>query len=91
MHYTKAVSCGAPGCGHPAEFKVAAPWSYGRFTELKTYGLACAAHRDQTYQAAVARGQKHPSSSEEKVGEIGVYRYEKGLHDRDLEKVGSTA
>lgn len=76
--YSRPVLCGTPGCGGPAVYKVAATWSAGRFSELKTYGLACEAHYPQTFQDAVRRRKLHPPSAEELQGEIGVFRFEKG-------------
>ena len=38
------VRCNVAGCGEPAAYKIAAPWSDGAFTELKTYGHACSEH-----------------------------------------------
>ena len=83
----RPVPCGVPGCGGQAEYKIAAPWSAGRFSELKTYGLACADHYAQAYRDALRRRKIHPPSREETVGEIGVYRFEKGGADRALERV----
>src|SRR4051794_22113251 len=42
--YTNEVRCSKPKCGKPAAYKIAAPWSYGQFSELKSYGLACSEH-----------------------------------------------
>jgi len=85
--YTRPVHCGMPGCASNAEYKIAATWSAGRWNELKTYGLACEAHHVQTYKDALRRRKIHPPSVEELVGEISVYRYEKGKSDKSLEKV----
>src|SRR5262245_59036079 len=35
------VSCSMSDCAEPATYKVAAPWSDGSFSELKTFGFAC--------------------------------------------------
>ena len=86
MEYNRTVTCGTPGCGGPAEYKVAANWSAGRFSELKTYGLACESHRAQTYKDALRRRKIHPPSAEESQGEIAVFRFEKGKSDRELEE-----
>ena len=52
---SRTVTCGTPGCGGAAEYKIASPWSAGRFSELKTYGLACEQHYAQTYRDALRR------------------------------------
>jgi hypothetical protein len=87
MMYDRPVKCGASGCGELAEYKIAAPWSAGRFSELKTYGLACEGHYTQTYREAMARRKVHPPSKEELQGEMSVYRFEKGKSSTKLEPV----
>jgi hypothetical protein len=86
--YTREVHCGRPQCGKPASYKIAAPWSAGRFNELKSYGLACADHYREAFRDAQRRSKLHQMSPEETVGEIGIYRYEKGKLDRQLERLG---
>jgi hypothetical protein len=86
--YSKDVVCSKPQCGKPAEYKVASPWNYGRFAELKSYGLACSDHFGDTFREAQRRSQLHQPSPDEEVGEIGIYRFEKGKHDRQLERLG---
>ena len=76
--FTKPVHCGSPGCQELAEYKIAAPWSVGRFSELKTYGLACHAHYEGLYRDAVRRRKIHPPSQEELQGDMAVYKFEKG-------------
>jgi hypothetical protein len=86
--YTRDVTCSKKGCGKHATYKIAAPWSYGHFAELKSYGLACADHFGDAYREAQRRSQLHEPSSEENVGEIGIYKYEKGKRDKQLERLG---
>jgi hypothetical protein len=86
--YTKDVLCGRSQCGKPATYKVASPWSYGKFHELKSYGLACSDHFGDIFREANKRCKQHPFSAEETVGEIGIYRYEKGKSDKQLERLG---
>jgi hypothetical protein len=76
--YTSPVRCGTAGCHELAGYKVAAPWSAGRFSELKTYGLACEAHCAESYREALRRRKLHPPSPEEAQGNIAVFRFEKG-------------
>jgi hypothetical protein len=85
--YSKDVVCGRAQCGKTATYKIAAPWSAGRFNELKSYGLACSEHYNDVYREAQRRSKLHHMSPEESVGEIGVYRYEKGKLDRQLERL----
>ena len=76
--FTKAVHCGSPGCQDLAEYKIAAPWSVGRFSELKTYGLGCQTHYSNLFREALRRRKVHPPSQEELQGEMAVYKFEKG-------------
>jgi hypothetical protein len=87
--YTRTVQCGTPGCGEPAEYKVAATWSAGRFSELKTYGLACGSHHTQAFREALRRRKIHPPSAEEAQGEIGLYQFEKGSPSKGLHQVAN--
>jgi hypothetical protein len=87
MWYSKDVHCGVPECEKHAEYKIAAPWAVGRFSELKSYGLCCAEHYSQMFQDAVRRLKIHPPSSEETQGEIGIYGFTKGKNDRHLERM----
>jgi hypothetical protein len=52
--YSKDVLCGKSRCGKPATHKIASPWSYGRFQELKCYGLACSEHFADTFRGCPA-------------------------------------
>jgi len=85
--YTRPIPCGTPGCQELAEYKIAAHWSAGKFSELKTYGLACAQHYVQTYRDALRRRKVHPPSPEESQTEMSVYHFEKGKASAKLDKV----
>jgi hypothetical protein len=67
------VKCSVRDCRKDAEVKIAAPWKDGRFSELKTYGYACADHTDSVIGAARKRPKPETFSPEESVGEIGAY------------------
>lgn len=68
------VRCSHPNCLGPAIYKVAAPWSDGRFSELKTYGFACVDHLADVLRSAEARWLDYEPVREETVQDIGVYR-----------------
>ena len=89
MMYRRTVTCNTPGCNGAAEYKIAAPWSAGRFSELKTYGLACEEHYAQTYREALRRRKVHPPSAEEAQGEISIFRFEKGKSGTPLAPVAA--
>ena len=87
LMYSREVVCGARGCGRLAEYKVAAPWSAGKFSELKTYGLACAEHHAEVYHNAVQRRATHTLSPEESQGTMGLYHFEPGKAGAALDAV----
>ena len=81
------VKCGVPECAEPAVYKIAAPWTDGRFAELKTYGHSCADHLGEVFRGAEDRRQDYHPSPGETVEEIGIYRYEQGKRDRQLQRL----
>lgn len=81
------VACSLEGCDEPAVYKVASPWSDGRFSELKTFGHACADHLGIVFQEAEERRREYPPSPGETVEPIGIYRYEQGRRDRQLQRL----
>jgi hypothetical protein len=87
--YKRDVLCGSPECEKLAAYKIAAPWSYGKFAELKSYGLACEDHFGAAFRDARRRWSLHLTSPEETIGEVGLYRFEAGRHDRQLERLDS--
>ena len=84
--------CSVPGCGRPAVYKVAAPWTFGSFAELKNYGTCCADHRDTLFERARAMHAQCRAAAGETIGPVGVYQILPGLRDRDLSMVsGATS
>jgi hypothetical protein len=81
------VCCSLPGCDEPATYKIAAPWSDGSFTELKTYGHACSDHLGMVFRESEERREAYHPSPGETVEEIGIYRYEQGKRDRQLQRL----
>jgi hypothetical protein len=81
------VRCSMPKCGAPATYKVAARWSDGRVTELKTYGHACGEHLRSIFRAAEDRRATFRPAPGELVDKIGIYRYETGWLDWQLQRV----
>lgn len=80
------VRCSAPDCTEPAVYKIAAPWSDGRFSELKTYGFSCDHHLRDVLRSAETRWLDYEPVSGETVHEIGIYRYEPGKPDSQLKR-----
>ncbi len=85
FHYVP--QCSSAGCGKPAVFKIAAPWSNGTSHELKNYGLACEDHR--TSLLAVARLHRGSLSvaDGETLGTVGLYTLEAGRRDVALRRL----
>jgi hypothetical protein len=79
--------CSAPGCGEPAVFKVAAAWNSGASHELKTYGLACEAHRDSQLARAHVHRQGLRLAEGESIGPVGLYAVEAGRRDAELKRL----
>ncbi len=86
MAATAVIRCSIPNCKEAAQYKLAAPWSDGRFTELKTYGHACAEHVGQVFRSAEDRRSTYKAAPGEQVGELGIYRSEKGWLDWQLQR-----
>ncbi len=82
-----SLTCSSPECGHPAIYKVAAPWSHGRSHELKNYGLACEAHRDSLLTTAKLHRQGLSTAEGEAVGPVGLYHLSAGRRDAQLTRL----
>jgi hypothetical protein len=76
-----------PECEEPAVYKIAAPWSDGRFSELKTYGHACAEHLGAIFRAAEERRATYKPAPGESVEEMGIYRSHNGWSGKQLERL----
>ena len=81
------VRCSQEDCREPATYKIAAPWSDGSFSELKTFGHACNQHIGPVFGDAEARRESYTPTAGETVEEIGIYKYEQGRRDRQLQRL----
>src|SRR5437868_4268306 len=81
------VLCYTPGCGQPAAYKLAARWSDGVTSELKTYGLACDACLPDWFRRACERQAICRVAGGESLDVPGVYRIERPLRDQQLERL----
>lgn len=84
---SQMVPCSHPECNAPASYKIAARWSDGSFTELKTYGFACSDHLGPVFRDAERRRLEYPLSPGELIEEIAIYRFELGKRDRQLQRL----
>jgi hypothetical protein len=78
------VFCYTSGCKNPAQFKIAARWSDGVVSELKTYGLCC----EECLPTWLQRGRDRHKACQLIPGETletpGIYRLERGQRDQVL-------
>lgn len=81
------VRCDLLGCSAPAAYKIAAQWSDGRFSELKTYGFACSDHLGAVFRDAEQRREEAGTSPGETLEELAIYKFEQGKRDRQLQRL----
>ena len=84
---SKTVRCTVEGCEEAAVYKIASPWSDGVFNELKSFGFACADHLGPVFRAAEGRRKAYQPSPGEAIGDIGIYKYEGGRRDKQLQRL----
>jgi hypothetical protein len=81
------VRCYTAGCDRLAVYKIAARWSDGVTSELKTYGLTCADCLPAWYRRACGRRMACRLAPGETLGEPGVYRLQQGQRDQHLQRL----
>jgi len=87
MPRTHVVACSHPECREPAAYKIAARWTDGRLTELKTYGFACSEHIGLVFRESEQRRREYQPSPGESIEELAIYRHEAGKRDRFLQRL----
>ena len=80
------VRCNCPA-NAPAKYKVAARWSLGDLSELKTYGLSCDQCLAQVYTDACKKRNACQLAEGESLEAPGIYRYEPGKRDAELQRL----
>ena len=81
------IYCYTKDCKNLAAYKIAATWSDGLRSELKTYGLVCADclpawfHRSREKQAACLLTQG------ETLAPPGIFKIERGRRDQQLQRL----
>ena len=78
------VMCYAKGCPHEAVYKIAAGWSDGVTSELKTYFLACESCLPELYRIAKVKKAECRLAAGESLGEPQVFEMTRGRRDREL-------
>jgi hypothetical protein len=81
------VRCSLRGCDELAAYKIAAQWSNGSFSELKSYGFACSDHLSPVFREADDRREEYEPSPNEILEELGIYKFEQGRRDRTLQRL----
>jgi len=78
------VLCYANDCSREAVYKIAARWSDGVTSELKTYSLACGECVSALFRSAQARKTACRLAAGETLGEPEVFEMTRGRRDREL-------
>ena len=78
------ILCFARGCPREAVYKIAARWSDGVTSELKTYSLACGECVSELFRDARARKDACRLAAGETLGEPEVFEMTRGRRDREL-------
>src|SRR5438128_1676474 len=81
------ILCYSAGCGRLAEFKIAAHWSDGLTSELKTYGLACRDCLPHWFRRACLSKAACRLAPGETLGSPNIYRLDRGRRDQRLERM----
>ncbi|MCI0640559.1 MAG: hypothetical protein L0Y72_06450 [Gemmataceae bacterium] len=79
--------CYTKNCKHEAEYKIAARWSDGLQSELKTYGLVCADCLADWFWTARDKHKRCRLAPGETLEPPGVYHLERGLRDQKLQRL----
>jgi len=81
------IYCYTTGCKHLAVYKIAARWSDGMASELKTYGLCCEPCLPAWFQKSRQKQMQCKLTAGETLEPAGVYHLEAGERDRRLPRM----
>jgi hypothetical protein len=87
MHFSYPICCTTPGCFRLACYKIAARWSDGITSELKTYGLTCEGCLPGVFARSLAKQHQCRTAQGETLEAPGVYRLTHGRRDVQLERL----
>jgi hypothetical protein len=79
--------CYTKKCKNLAQYKIAARWSDGMQSELKTYGLCCEECLGNWYRRALEKQRACALVPGETLDVPGIYRVEHGMRDRQLQRL----
>jgi hypothetical protein len=81
------VYCYTRDCKNPAVYKIAARWSDGVVSELKTYALCCEDCLADWFAKARAKQKACRLAPGETLEPPGIFRHERGQRDQALERL----
>ena len=81
------IYCYTKGCKNLATHKVAARWSDGVVSELKTYGLCCGDCLPTLFRQSRAKQQTNHLLPGETLESCGIYALQHGSRDQQLQRV----
>jgi hypothetical protein len=81
------IRCTQQGCFRPARYKIAARWSDGVTSELKTYALCCRTCVRQALKESRHRQSECRLAAGESLERPGVYQLQGGKHDNELSRM----
>jgi len=82
------LNCSTPDCKNPAQYKIAATWSDGVASELKTYGLCCADCLPTWFRNSRQRYAACKQIPGETLEAPGIFLLQRGHRDRGLQRLG---
>ena len=82
-----AVRCYTSGCENLAAYKVAARWSDGVVSELKTYALSCPGCLKAWFQKSRDKQAACRLTTNETLEPPGIYNLQRGTRDQKLERL----
>lgn len=81
------IRCYQPGCPNEAVYKIAARWSDGITSELKTYGLVCESCLARWFRQSVSTQATCRRAPHETLEPPGLYRLQRAARDVQLERL----
>ncbi len=81
------VRCYGKDCKKLASYKIAARWSDGATSELKTYALSCPKCLPELFRMAQEKQKRCRLAPGETLEVPGIWQLTRGLRDRQLERL----
>jgi hypothetical protein len=79
-----SICCSHSGCGASAIYKIAARWSDGVTSELKTYALSCVGCLAEQFARSRAKQKACRLAAGETLEPPSIYELARGQRDRQL-------